>query len=342
MAQDSEQNPLSDNAPDPQYPYGAVPQSSQTETPLSYLSPEFYTAQNSASVAQQPESSGYTIPTPVAYTPPLPPSPTDIPPPSGMQSTQQYGAASNYGYGRPQSYYAPPGFISPPPQATPLPIGEALRQLPSQYRRVLTRPSALTFSTEVGKANWNIIWLQIVLYTVIVTIVGFLSNALFPLTTNALTPGGSITPDTIAIVQKSVGFLTFLTSYGEVFLIPFSLFTGTGILFLLSKAFGGGGSFLPQLYCTLLFLVPLGIIVNILSLLLAFLPPFGSALVLLIGLGNLVYQSVLLGFVQMAVHRLSGGRAAGAVLSLFGVALVLGFVLTIVLSIVLAIAVQPH
>jgi len=342
MAQEPEQQSPQDETPDPQYPYGAVPQSTPqaASAPLSYLSPEFY-VQQSPTPVQQTETSGYTMPTPDAYIPtPLP----SAPPPFDAQTARQYGVESSYGHGAPPPNAQGYGYYPPPTvaQAAPLPLGQALRELPAQYWRVLTRPSAMTFAREMGKASWNIVWAQIVLYTLIITTLSSLSNLLLPPNTRALTASGTITPETIAITQKVFGFLTILTTYGELALIPVQLFLGTGILFLLAKTFGGGGKFLTQLYSTLLFVLPLGLTINVTALFLILIPALGSVLVFLIGLGNLGYQGVLLGLMLMSVHRLSGGRATGAVLLLFGIALLLGCVIAFFVVLVVAAQGQPR
>ena len=57
------------------------------------------------------------------------------------------------------TYWPDFGFIPPP--ATPLPLGEAIRQLPEQYKRVVTKPYAETFLVEMGQAYWGIIWVQL-------------------------------------------------------------------------------------------------------------------------------------------------------------------------------------
>ncbi|GAC1625892.1 MAG: hypothetical protein NVS4B11_22140 [Ktedonobacteraceae bacterium] len=342
MAQDPEQQPKLDDAPDPQFPYGATPQ----EAP-SYISPEFYAVQQTAP-AQQPEAqSGYTVPTPAAYESP---SQNVTPqPPYGSQTMYEppqrpYGAESNYGHGGPTQGYGyghnvPSSFALP--QATPLPLGEAIRRLPAQYWKVITRPASMTFAEEMGKARWNIVWVQIGCYIVIITLLGFLSNLFVQSRAGTLSATGTLTPDTLALAQKFLALLTFVSTYGQVFLIPLSLFVGTGILFLLAKAFGGDGKFLSQLYSTLLFVVPLGIIVNIATLLLSLLPTFGSLLSFLILFGYLGYEGTLLGLMLMPVHRLSGGRAAGAVLLLFGVALVLSCVLGFIAVIILTATLRP-
>jgi len=322
MAQDPEQ-PKIDEAPDPQFPYGATPQA--VPTPLSYISPEFYAAQPQAPVPTPVESSGYSVPTPDPY----------------QASQMHYGVASNYGHGsNSQGYgYSAPPFLAPQQlQATPLPLGEAIRQLPAQYWRVITRPSSATFAAEMGKARWNIVWVQIALYIVFITIIGLLSNILIPARTDALSAANTatLTPNTVAMLQRLLAFIGFLSTYGQILLIPLSLFVGTSLLFMLAKAFGGDGTFLPQLYSALLFLVPLGVLLNVLILLLSLLPGVGSLLSLLVVFGYLGYEGTLLGFMLMPVHHLSGGRAAGAVLSLFGVAIllscVLGFIIVILLT----------
>src|ERR1700682_2545934 len=83
-------------------------------------------------------------------------------------------------YGTPQSSPSPEGSYSASPQdpsadeppVRPLPLGEAIRQLPTQYIRVLTNPGAAVFAQEQGKAAWNITWVQIVLYAAVAALVG--------------------------------------------------------------------------------------------------------------------------------------------------------------------------
>ena len=327
MAQEPEQQQNIDEAPDPQFPYGATPQAA----PLSYISPEFYAAQPEAPVQKPVESSGYTVPTPDPY-----------------QATQiQYGVESNYGHGGySQDYgYSAPLFSAPQqPQATPLPLGEAIRQLPAQYWRVITRPSSTTFAAEMGKARWNIVWVQIAFYILLTTLLDVLSNLLVPASTNALssTDTSTLPAATVAAIQQLFSFISVLSIYGQVLLIPLSLFVGTRLLFILAKAFGGVGKFLPQLYSSLLFLVPLSLLMNLLMLLLSLLPGIGSVLGFLVILGYLGYEGTLLGLMLMSVHRLSNGRAAGAVLSLFGVAILLACVLGFIIAIFLSASLGPQ
>lgn len=323
MSQDPEQQPKVDDAPDPQFPYGATPQ--VTPPPPSYISPEFYAVQPPEPVQPPFVQSGYTVPTPSAYQP----------------SQMQYGEESNYGHGgySQGNRYGETGPATfAVPQATPLPLGEAIRQLPAQYWRVITRPSSTTFGVEMGKARWNIVWVQTVSYIIIITVLGFLSNIFVQSRTKALstTDTTTLAPSTVAAVQRLLPLITFISTYGQILLIPLSLFIGTGLLFVLAKAFGGEGKFLTQLYSTLLFLVPLGLLVNVLTLLFSLLSGVGSLLSFLAILGYWGYEAMLLSLMLVPVHRLSGGRAVGAVLSLFGIALllfcVLGFILAVLVT----------
>src|SRR6266567_7401995 len=125
----------------------------------------------------QPPNSGYGNP---PYGQPQPPygQPQQQgpygPPPQGPYGQPQQGP-----YGQPQPPYgAPyqqPGYGYPPPQAAPLPLGEAIRQLPNQYIRVLTKPSAATFAEEQGKASWDIVWIQLIIYAITAAVLGYLA-----------------------------------------------------------------------------------------------------------------------------------------------------------------------
>src|SRR5205807_8708022 len=83
-------------------------------------------------------------------------------------------------------------------------------------------------------------------------------------------------------------------------------FIGTGILYLIAKAFRGQGTFLAQGYANLLFNIPLGIVGGLAALV----PILGT----IVGLGIGIYGIVLNIFSIMAVHRLSGGKATAVVL----------------------------
>ncbi len=198
--------------------------------------------------------------------------------------------------------------------ATPLPLSEAIRQLPDQYVRVITRPGAATFAQEQGKASWDIVWVQLALFTVISVVASFV---IFDVTMFAYPGMSSLPPQSMQMMRSFSG--AFPLSY--IVLTPLSFFIGAGIYHLIAKAFGGRGTFLAYCYSYTLFYVPLGIVSLVLNMI-----PFVNYLSFAVG----IYELVLLIFMTMAVHRLSGGKATLAVLILPIALIVLACVLVAV------------
>lgn len=227
--------------------------------------------------------SGYGTPPQNPYGTPPPQNPYASPPPQyGTPPNQQGG----YGYG-----YAPP-------QQAPRSIGQAIQELPNQYIRVLTKPSAQTFAEEMGKADWAMVWIQLLAIALIGTILGFIRAAI-GLAASSFSSSSGFNPN--AILALSVGGSTF-----SIISIPVSFFILVGIQYLLAKAFQGQGRFLTQGYTTLLYQTPIYII----SFIIGLIPIFGG----LIGAVLYIYSIVLNVFAIMAVHRLSGGKATAVVL----------------------------
>jgi len=179
------------------------------------------------------------------------------------------------GYPPPYPNQSYPGY-NPSLQFTPKPLGETLQQLPRQYWRVISHPGATTFAEEQMTASWGAIWVQVIGYSIVVAILA-------------------------ALFQRSNVLILFV-------LALVGHFIGAGIFWLIAKAFRGQGPFLQYLYCYLLYSVPLGIIVNLLTPI----PVVGGLLALIIG----IYELVLLIFMTAGVHRMSGGKATLAVLIL--------------------------
>ena len=255
------------------------------------------------------------------------------PPPQGPYGQPQ----SPYGYGPPPQgpygapVYQPPGYGYgiPPVQTAPLPLGEAIQQLPQQYIRILTKPSAATFAEEQGKAAWNIVWVQLLGLGVISGLLVFLILQLVvPVVMNsANSSGGSSTmAGVVAVIEGfAVGFGIL-----EIIAIPVSFFITSGIYYLIAKAFSGQGTFLAQSYSATLFYVPTAI----LGLVLALIPFLGG----LASFALVIYEIVLGVYMMMAVHRMSGGKATAVVLM---PAIVL-FLLFCVLGIIVAVAAGSH
>lgn len=245
----------------------------------------------------------------------------------------EYEAPTNP-YGNPQNPYSRPPYTSPayeegygstpPPRKTaPLPLGEAIRQLPGQYFKILTRPSEKMFVQEMSKAGWGIVWVQLLSWAVIVSILGVLANVVASPESSAGTADSS----------QILSLISIATSYGQIVLIPLLFFMWVGLLFLFARAFGGEGTFLAQSYTTLLFQVPL----SILSSLLSFIPLFGLLAAIIAFIYNLVLQVPAL----IAVHHLSRGRATASVLGLLGALLVILCPLSIALALYYALS-QLH
>jgi len=229
-----------------------------------------------------------------------------------------------------EAAYAPYGAPNQVPPATPLPLGQAIGELPSQYWRALSKPGAATYAQEAVKAKWDIIWVQLIGLAIIAAILA-VGNAAISATSNAalmqqLNGNGASNVNTAAFNSPRVTLFTSLAGS----LIGF--FIGQGILFGLAKAFGGQGTFTQQGYVFLLFQVPLGILEGLFRLL----PVLGG----LIALVGVIYEIVLSVFAIQGVHRLSGGKASAVVLIPIGVALLL--LCAVIVLVVVAIANHPN
>ena len=243
--------------------------------------------------------------------------------PYGAPPENPYGAPP---YGAP-GYQPAPDYYTPPPSA-PLPLGEAIRNLPNQYIRATTRPTPRTFAEEMGKASWDIVWVQLIGLAIISAILAYLRTLISPNTFNTTMTSSSLSP----AMMQSIQSLTLGLALGNIIVVPVIFFIWMGILYGLATAFGGQGRFLTQSYTNLLYHVPLSIVSSIVSLI----PVAGFIIAFFI----LLYELVLNIFSIMAVHRLSGGRATAVVLIPIGVLALLGCGLLVLFAALLAAAVQ--
>lgn len=220
------------------------------------------------------------------------------------------GVPPTYGYAvPPQALYGPsPGMFSAPPR--PLALGEAFRQLLRQYWNILTHPKAATFAWEQGKATWNITWLQLLILAIVESLVVLALFFLEFFLIQLILPA-----NTTSFVSQALPIVAVVVVLFCITFVPISFFFGSGILHLVAKAFGGQGSFLSYAYCYALITVPIGI----LSLVLSVIPCIGS----IVGLAGAVYSIVLLIYMTMGVHRLSGGKASASVLIPIGIGVLL-------------------
>ena len=188
--------------------------------------------------------------------------------PYGAPPPQDPAGPPQEPYSVPQNPYAPP-VVNPyagppppypyaqggpgygPPPSAPLPLGEAIKALPQQYIKVTTRPGVMTFAEEMGKASWDIVWVQLIGLAIISAILSYLTTLISP--TYNSTSTSSISIGTLRAF--AVGL-----SFGSVIIIPVFFFIGMGIYYGLARAFGGQGRFVTQSYIYLLFGVPIGIV----------------------------------------------------------------------------------
>ncbi len=255
--------------------------------------------------------------------------------PTGNTDDPYANQYSQQPYGDPYSPPPPPNYAYTSygggPQAAPLPLSQALGQLPNQYWKVVSKPGADTFAEEAGKAEWGIILVQLFGYAIIAAILGVISSAVSRNSMAALmnqinaNSGTTTTTPAIGGASPASFFISLVATLAFFFI-------GQGIYFGLAKAFGGQGTFTAQAYSTLLYQVPLGL----LSSLLAFIPILGALVALAAG----IYQIVLSVFMVMGVHRLSGGKASAVVLIPLGVVLLLVCILFIVAFAFIAAAIR--
>src|SRR5215469_1101604 len=167
-------------------------------------------------------------------------------------------------------YSTPPNTGYDIPPVTPPPLREAIRQLPRQYMKVLTRPSAATFAEEMGKASWGMLWVQLLGYALFAFVVSLLLTPLYPLLLQRFlgmipTTTGTNPFPPAALQQMQMSFIN--AAFSTIASVPVYFFIGQGLYYLLARLFRGTGTFLAQGYTTLLFYTPLAMIGNILSIL---------------------------------------------------------------------------
>lgn len=284
------QDPNSGYNPDPEKPYD-VPSTYETPAQLPYDLPSTYETLSQPPYGESPET------------------------PYAAQQQYSYGIDGTPGYNANQSGY---GYEA----SEPLPLDEAIRQLPNQYIKVFTKSPSFTFAGEMGKASWDILWVQLIPYAVITGILGYLQTLTNDNVVNYNTPEAH---QLAAILQA----ITLAMSFGAIIITPAIFFLWQGIIYFIAKAFDGDGTFLRQGYTYLLIWVPIGITSSLFGLI----PGLGG----LIGFGLGIYGIVLQIFSLMAVHRLSGVKATGV----FFISVLILLVIIFVFLMVLALAIVP-
>lgn len=260
-----------------------------------------------------------------------PQDPYGAPPPQDPYGYPQnpYGQPQQgpYGYGVPEDPYA----AYRGSNVTPKDTSTALKELPGQWLKVITRPSAITFAQEMGKATWPMVWIQLAILGVAAGVLGLINRLL--INNTAATSSTLPSSGTGAAMRPILGVLQSPAFPASNFIIAPLFFLIAAICYFgMAKAFRGEGRFLTQVYTSLLFTVPLSII----SYFLAAVPLLGIFAIFVIG----IYEIVLQIFALIPVHRLSGGRATAVVLLIWLILFVVICALSIVLGLLMAASIR--
>jgi Yip1 domain len=172
--------------------------------------------------------------------------------------------------------------LTPAPPST----GLAIRALPGQYFAVLRHPTPATFRKQKGRAAWGICWLQMLGLAILSATLQSVGLLISP-PAFAGVAGSSATLLTVSVLCLAI-FTLILT--------PASFLAVGGLLFLIVRACGGRGTYLQQVYTTLLFGVPLVLLSYLLYLIpgvgywLLFVPHIYSAVLFIIALRAVHWQ----------------------------------------------------
>lgn len=212
-------------------------------------------------------------------------------------------------YGQPpqnseRSYHYSPQDGSPIPDSPPL--KDDLRRLPGRYWRVLTKPGTRRFVEEAWRGQWDIVWMQLLIYSILVGILYYIGLLL----SGGLSTWETQSAGAIALPAEAQHILEVASSFAIIVLIPIAFFFWQGVIFVCSRMLGGHGLFVQQGYASTLYWIPLGIISSVLGAL----PFINGDITLIITAIFGCYQLVLTFFMLKAVHHLSTGRAIGALL----------------------------
>jgi hypothetical protein len=183
----------------------------------------------------------------------------------------------------------------------------------------LLHPSVATFNEQQPAVNWPTVWISLL----ILGVVSAISRAIQALEfrTIAMTLPGLTGPtgEPQVVTQNPLS-----NAFGGLIGTFVFFFVWMAILFVSAKIFGGQGSFLMQSYLSSLALVPLGIIAAIGGVV----PLLGGLVAFAAG----IYAIVLTVFAVASAHRLTTGRAVGAVLLPIAVLVLLACVLAVALA----------
>jgi hypothetical protein len=139
----------------------------------------------------------------------------------------------------------------------PLPLGQAIRALPAQYLKVITRPSVQSFSSEKVRASWGSTWFQLIALGMLSALLSVLAQLIAPSHVGNVS---GVSPATVQAITTTLLALFILVGTPLAFLVAGAVFYG------LARPFKGDGSYLQQVYTMTLFGVPLVLLSSLLQL----------------------------------------------------------------------------
>lgn len=234
------------------------------------------------------------------------------------------GEMANYppppseGYSPPPGGYLPPAGSYPPPPSGGYPPGAgphppqpsapfSFQGLLQKYQAVLTRPYVTTFDAELPRANWQDVWIGLIILALAETIFGYITGLEFR---SVNRPGPTAGSAVGTLIGTFIGF-----------------FIWTAILQLIARLFGGTASFLSYAYVLSLVWVPIGVIQAVVGIV----PVLGG----IVGFVAFLYGIYLTVLATQSAQRVTQGKAWWIVLIPALAAVVLALVLALVFSIVL-------
>ena len=178
----------------------------------------------------------------------------------------------------------------------PLPLGQAVKHLFRQYCRVFISPGRATFAREMPKAAWNIVWVQIISFAILLIL-------------PALAIFDFVIPGLLAIffhnqgragIYGFLGLFSMMLSLGPLMFVPLSFFVPLIIQYFVAKMLGGRGKLVQHGYARALITMP----VLLLSTVIGLVP------ILEIILFPLEIYAIILSILMiMEVHRINGIKA---------------------------------
>jgi hypothetical protein len=194
------------------------------------------------------------------------------------------------------------------------PHPSSIRTLPSQYWRIISKPSVQTFSAAQENASWGSIWLQLIVVGVVSAALYALYLTIVPPQTSAVQGLSASTIQNITIISTVISLIVFT---------PISFFISAGVLYGVARLLKGDGTYLKQLYTLTLIGVPM----VLLSSLLLLIPATSSWLPYL----PHIYSLILVVLAIRAVHHLSTGKAIAVIILPAVIVLALVLIVTILL-----------